>query len=53
MATLMQGSRGGRKDLPVGRSSSPLKSGNRRVFTFHFVFETEMMRYKVKRCDVV
>ena len=47
------GSRGGRKDLPVGRSSSLLKSGNKRAFTSHFVFETEMMRYKAKRSNVV
>ena len=39
-----------RKDLPVGRSNSLLKSGNKRAFTSHFVFETEMMRYKA-RCD--
>ena len=37
-------------DLPMGRSSSLLKSGNKRAFTSHFVFETEMMRYKA-RCD--
>ena len=44
------GSRTIRKDLPVGRSNSLLKSGNKRAFTSHFVFETEMMRYKA-RCD--
>ena len=41
-----------RKDLPVGRSNNLLKSGNKRAFTSHFVFETEMMRYKA-RCDGV
>ena len=41
-----------RKDLPVGRSNNLLKSGNKRAFTSHFIFETEMMRYKA-RCDGV
>ena len=44
-----------RKGLSVGRSNNLLKSGKKRAFTSHFVFETEMMRYKekVRRCDVV